>query len=50
MTFECKECGHRWNSRKVDTIPKMCPKCLTKYYNSKRIETRGRKSKSSGLN
>lgn len=50
MTFQCKECNHRWNAKTVDTTPTYCPDCHTKYWKDERVETRGMKSRSSRIN
>jgi predicted Zn-ribbon and HTH transcriptional regulator len=35
-TYVCKRCGHVWIGRK-DTLPRVCPKCKSPYWNRNRI-------------
>ena len=37
MGYRCDRCGHEWlPRRKVETDPRICPKCKTAYWNQPR--------------
>ena len=29
---KCFRCGHEWRPKKMDSIPKVCPKCKSPYW------------------
>ncbi len=35
-TLKCNRCGHEWHPR-TDKKPKVCSKCASPYWDSKRI-------------
>ena len=32
----CKRCEHKWVRRNWDSLPKVCPKCKSPYWNKER--------------
>jgi len=34
--FRCERCGHEWVPKSINKEPKVCPKCKSPYWNTKR--------------
>ena len=33
LMLKCKRCGHEWTRRNFDSLPTVCPKCKSPYWN-----------------
>ncbi len=34
--YQCDRCSHKWVPREEDETPRVCPKCKSPYWNTKR--------------
>jgi predicted Zn-ribbon and HTH transcriptional regulator len=34
--FQCERCGHQWVPLDINKEPRVCPKCKSPYWNTKR--------------
>jgi len=42
IRFRCNRCGYEWEPRNVNSIPKYCPGCKSRYWHSARVRGRAR--------